>query len=36
VRTVGDKVSSEVIRRSIQHHRTEKAGDPQLKLFEGG
>ena len=36
VRTVGDQVSSEVIRRYIQHHRTEKAGDPQLQLFEGG
>ena len=35
VQTVGDTVSTEVIRRYIQHHRTEKAGDPQLKLFEG-
>ena len=33
-RTVGDKVTAEVIRRYIQHHRTEKAGDSQLNLFE--
>jgi putative transposase len=33
-RTVGDKVTAEVIRRYIQHHRTEKAGDLQLNLFE--
>ena len=33
-RTVGDKVTVEVIRRSIQHHRLEKAGDTQLSLFE--
>jgi len=33
-RTVGDKVTAEVIRRYIQHHRTEKSGDPQLHLFE--
>jgi hypothetical protein len=31
---VGDKVTAEVIRRYIQHHRTEKAGDSQLNLFE--
>src|SRR5712692_2135587 len=33
-RTVGDKVTAEVIRRSIQQHRLEKTGDPQLSLFE--
>ena len=33
-RTVGDKVTAEVIRRYIQHHRTEKAGDSPLNLFE--
>ena len=33
-RTVGDKVTAEVIRRYIQHHRIEKAGDTQLSLFE--
>jgi putative transposase len=33
-RTVGDKVTAEVIRRYIQHHHIEKAGDPQLNLFE--
>ena len=33
-RTVGDKITAEVIRRYIQHHRTEKAGDLQLNLFE--
>ena len=33
-RTVGDKVTAEIIRRYIQHHRTEKAGDSQLNLFE--
>jgi REP element-mobilizing transposase RayT len=32
--TVGDKVTAEAIRRYIQHHRTEKAGDSQLSLFE--
>ena len=32
-RTVGDKVTAEVIRRYIQHHRTEKSGDSQLNLF---
>jgi putative transposase len=32
-RTVGDKVTAEVIRRYIQQHRTEKAGDGQLSLF---
>ena len=33
-RTVGDKVTAEVIRRYIQQHRLEKTGDPQLSLFE--
>jgi len=33
-RTVGDKVTAEVIRRYIQHHRIEKVGDAQLSLFE--
>jgi putative transposase len=33
-RTVGDKVTAEVIRRYIQQHRIEKAGDGQLSLFE--
>ena len=32
-RTVGDKITAEVIRRYIQHHRTEKVGDLQLNLF---
>ena len=32
-RTVGDKVTAEVIRRSLQHHRIEKAGDAQWSLF---
>ena len=33
-RTVGDKVTAEVIRRYIQQHRVEKTGDAQLSLFE--
>jgi putative transposase len=33
-RTGGDKVTAEVIRRYIQQHRVEKAGDTQLNLFE--
>src|SRR3569832_301208 len=33
-RTVGDKVTAEVIRRYIQQHRLEKTGDAQLSLFE--
>ena len=33
-RTVGDKVTAEVIRKYIQHHRTEKDGELQFKLFE--
>jgi putative transposase len=33
-RTVGDKVTAEVIRRYIQQHRIEKTGDAQLNLFE--
>ena len=32
-RTVGDKVTAEVIRRQIQPHRIEKTGDAQLSLF---
>jgi putative transposase len=34
VRTVGDKVTAEVIRRYIQQHRIEKRGDAQLSLFD--
>ena len=34
VRTVGDKVTAEVIRRYIPQHRLEKSGDAQLSLFE--
>jgi putative transposase len=33
-RTVGDKVTAEVIRRYIQQHRLETTGDTQLHLFE--
>ena len=33
-RTVGDKVTAEVIRRYIQQHRVEKTGAAQLSLFE--
>jgi putative transposase len=33
-RTVGDKVTAEVIRKYIQHHRTEKENGLQFKLFE--
>jgi putative transposase len=33
-RTVGDKSTAEVIRRYLQQHRIEKAGDTQLSLFE--
>ena len=33
-RTVGDKVTADVIRRYIQQHRLEKTGDAQLSLFE--
>jgi len=33
-RTVGDKVTAEVIRRYIQQHRIEQTGDAQLSLFE--
>ena len=32
-RTVGDKVTAEVIKKYIQHHRDEKAGSQQLNLF---
>lgn len=33
-RTVGDKVTAEVIKRYIQNHRDDTAKDLQLKLFE--
>ena len=33
-RTVGAKVTAEVIRRYIQQHRLEKIGDAPLSLFE--
>ena len=33
-RTVGDKVTAEVIRKYIQNHRDDKAEDLQLKLFQ--
>jgi putative transposase len=33
-RTVGDKVTSEVIKRYIQNHRDDAADDLQLKLFQ--
>ena len=33
-RTVGDKVTAGVIRKYIQHHRSEKEGELQIKLFE--
>ena len=33
-RTVGDKVTAEVIRKYIQHHRSEKESGSQFKLFE--
>src|SRR5215813_3433172 len=33
-RTVGDKVTAEVIRKYIQHHRSEKESGLQFKLFE--
>ena len=33
-RTVGDKVTAEVIRRYLQQHHIEKTGDAQLSLFE--
>ena len=32
-RTVGDKVTSEVIRKYIRYHREEKKGPQQLDLF---
>ena len=32
-RTVGDKVTAEVIRRYIPQHRLEKTGDAPLSLF---
>jgi len=33
-RTVGDKVTADVIRKYIQYHGTEKRGAQQLELFE--
>ena len=33
VRTVGDKVTAEVIRKYIQHHREQKTQPEQLELF---
>lgn len=33
-RTVGDKVTAEIIKRYIQNHREDKAEDLQLKLFQ--
>ncbi|HYP25724.1 MAG TPA: IS200/IS605 family transposase [Blastocatellia bacterium] len=33
-RTVGDKVTAEVIRKYIQHHRTERESGSQFKLFD--
>ena len=33
-RTVGDKVTAQVIKRYIQNHRDDKAQDLQLKLFD--
>jgi putative transposase len=33
-RTVGDKVTAEVIRKYIQHHRSEKESGLQFNLFE--
>jgi putative transposase len=33
-RTVGDKVTAEVIRKYIQHHRVEEESGHQFKLFE--
>ena len=33
-RTVGDKVTAEVIRKYIQHHRAEVESGYQFKLFE--
>ena len=33
VRTVGDKVTAEVIRKYIHHHREQKTQPEQLELF---
>jgi len=33
VRTVGDKVTAEVIRKYIMHHREQKTMPEQLELF---
>jgi len=32
-RTVGDRVTAEVIKQYIQYHRQEETGSPQLDLF---
>ena len=32
-RTVGDKVTAEIIKKYIQHHRDEQTVEPQLELF---
>lgn len=34
VRTVGDRITAEVIKRYIQSHRDDSAQDLQLKLFD--
>lgn len=34
VRTVGDKITADVIKRYIQNHRDDIADDLQLKLFQ--
>ena len=34
VRTVGDRITAEVIKRYIQNHRDDSAQDLQLKLFD--
>jgi putative transposase len=34
VRTVGDKVTAEIIRRYIQYHQGEKSEAQQLSLFD--
>ncbi len=32
-RTVGDKVTGEIIKKYIKHHRDDQPADPQLELF---
>ena len=34
-RTVGDKVTAEIIKRYIRYHRQEKKSPQQLDLFDG-